>query len=151
MLRNLEYTQGDVILTCETIYGACDRTVQYICETTAAETVHYVFKEPMTESDLIDGFREKIRQVHAESDGKRRVKVAIFDTIASMPGVRWPWEQLVQVCKEEGVFSCVDGAHGIGAIDLNLGETDPDFFVSNCHKQVESLSSCPIYARRMMC
>jgi selenocysteine lyase/cysteine desulfurase len=134
VLRNLEWEEGDVILTCETIYGAANKTVQYICETTPAETVHYVFSQPMTESDLLSGFRKKIQDVCSGSGGKRRVKLAIFDSISSMPGVRWPWEKLVGICKEEGVLSCVDGAHGIGAIELRLGEVDPDFFVSNCHK-----------------
>jgi selenocysteine lyase/cysteine desulfurase len=134
VLRNLEYESGDVILTCENIYGACDKTVQYLCQTTSAESVHYTPTLPLTEDDLVAGFEAKIRQITSESNGKRRVKVALFDAISSMPAARWPWERLVQVCKANGVLSCIDGAHGIGAIDLDLSKSDPDFFVSNCHK-----------------
>jgi selenocysteine lyase/cysteine desulfurase len=28
--------------------------------------------------------------------------------------VRMPWEKLVEACREMGVLSLVDGAHGIG-------------------------------------
>lgn len=134
VLRNLEYEPGDVILTCENIYGACDKTVQYLCQTTAVESVHYTPTLPLTEDDLVAGFEAKIRHIVSESDGTRRVKVALFDAISSMPAARWPWERLVQACKDNGVLSCIDGAHGIGAIELDLSKSDPDFFVSNCHK-----------------
>jgi selenocysteine lyase/cysteine desulfurase len=35
----------------------------------------------------------------------------------------------------------VDGAHGVGHLEMDLGKLDPDFIVSNCHKYVP-LSSC---------
>lgn len=40
----------------------------------------------------------------------------------------------MRVCKEENVWSVVDAAHAIGQQqDLNLQETDPDFWVSVGH------------------
>ena len=62
------------------------------------------------------------------------MKLAIFDTVVSMPGVRMPFEQLAAACKELGVMSMVDGAHGVGHVELDLGALGADFFVSNCHK-----------------
>jgi hypothetical protein len=29
----------------------------------------------------------------------RRVKIAMFDTVLAFPGVRMPWEALVEACK----------------------------------------------------
>lgn len=59
----------------------------------------------------------------------------LSDTVLTFPGARMPWEALVQACKELNVLSLIDGAHGIGHIDLgHLGEVGPDFFVSNCYK-----------------
>jgi hercynylcysteine S-oxide lyase len=59
----------------------------------------------------------------------------MFDAVLTFPGVRFPWEALVEACESLQILSLVDGAHGIGHIDLtDLGRVDPDFFTSNCYK-----------------
>ncbi len=46
-----------------------------------------------------------------------------------------PWEDLVKACHENSVLSLIDGAHGVGHIDLtHLAKVNPDFFMSNCYK-----------------
>lgn len=131
VLRSLVFEKGDVIIHLSTAYGACAKTVDYICETTPAESFNVKVEYPITDDDLVARFVEGLGAV--KTDGKR-VKVALFDTISSMPGMMVPWERMVDVCKEHGILSLVDGAHGAGHIELNLGRVQPDFFVSNCHK-----------------
>jgi selenocysteine lyase/cysteine desulfurase len=131
VLRNLDFSPGDHILYFETIYGACERTILYITETTPASSVKITYTYPIEDDDLIAEFTRKVQEVE-KAGGK--VKIAIFDTIVSMPGVRVPFERLTRACKDLGVLSCIDGAHGVGQLDLDLGGLDPDFFVSNCHK-----------------
>lgn len=51
---------------------------------------------------------------------------------------------MVQICKEEGVWSVVDAAHSIGQeMDINLGEVQPDFFLSVCSKRTSQFLSLP--------
>lgn len=88
---------------------------------------------PVSDTFLLQRFREKVKDVEANGG---KVKIAVFDTVVSMPGVRMPFEELVTACRELGVLSCIDGAHGVGHVDVDLGRLDPDFFVSNCHKYV---------------
>jgi len=138
VLRNLDFQPGDHILYFATIYGACEKTVAYITETTPAKSVKITYSYPVEDDRLVAEFKSKVADV-VKAGGK--VKIAIFDTIVSMPGVRVPFERLIAACKELGVLSCVDGAHGVGHIKLDLEKLDPDFFVSNCHKYAFPSSS----------
>jgi selenocysteine lyase/cysteine desulfurase len=131
VLRNLVFEEGDHILYFATIYGACERTVSYITETTPAQAVKIEYTNPVEDDWIVKQFQDKVKEVEAKGG---RVRVAILDTVVSMPGVRMPFERLTTACKELGVLSCIDGAHGVGHVELDLGKLDPDFFLSNCHK-----------------
>ena len=55
----------------------------------------------------------------------------MIDSISSTPGVHMPWKEMVRICREEGVWSVIDGAHSIGQeLDINLSKANPDFWVS---------------------
>ncbi|KAI9845276.1 MAG: hypothetical protein M1830_007550, partial [Pleopsidium flavum] len=135
VLRSLKFEKGDKIVYFSTIYGACEKTIEYIAETTPAEGVKVEYTYPISDDDMVDRFKKVIRH---EKYARNRVRVAIFDTVVSLPGVRMPFEHLTEVCREEGLLSLVDGAHGAGHLPLDLGKLRPDFFVSNCHKYVFS-------------
>ena len=132
VLRNLIYKKGDVIIYFDTIYGALEKLLASIMETNAnvtARKVHYEL--PCSHDVIVDNFVDLVKQVRKEG---LNPKLAIFDTIVSMPGVRFPFERLTAECKNAGILSCIDGAHGVGQIPLDLRSLDADFFVSNCHK-----------------
>lgn len=132
VLRSLIYKKGDVILHFSTLYGGCEKTIWYVCETTEAESAAIEVHYPCKDERVVEDFISAIRNVNGQPG--KRVRVAIFDTVTALPGVRVPWEKLCEVCRDEDVLSLVDGAHGIGHIELDLKGVDPDFFVSNCHK-----------------
>jgi selenocysteine lyase/cysteine desulfurase len=132
VLRNLKYEQGDRILYFSTLYGACEKTLEHLVEMyPGLDSVRVELRYPLSDDALIAQFRAAV-----EGEKGGRVKVAVFDTVTSLPGVRMPFERLVEECRNCGVLSLVDGAHGIGHLPLDLGRLDADFFVSNCHKYV---------------
>ncbi|KAL7904258.1 pyridoxal phosphate-dependent transferase [Trichoderma velutinum] len=139
VLRNLRYEQGDLIAYVQGTYGAIEKTVDYLVETTPVESVRVPF-DPTTDGDdtLVAAFQSVLR----EHQG--RIRVAIFDTVMSMPGLRMPFERLTEICREFGVLSAIDGAHGIGMIDLDLEKLGADFLTSNCHKWLFVPHTCAI-------
>ncbi|KAI1455056.1 aminotransferase family protein-like protein [Annulohypoxylon moriforme] len=142
VLRNLTYQDGDVVLYFSTIYDACLKTIESLEETTRVKGYGIQLVYPVENDEILDKFRAAITEI--QNSGKS-VKLAMFDTILTFPGVRFPWEDLVNMCKEYGILSCIDGAHGIGHIDLrHLSHVGPDFFISNCYKWFMVPRGCAI-------
>ncbi|KAI9868752.1 MAG: hypothetical protein M1813_004603 [Trichoglossum hirsutum] len=143
VLRSLTYTRGDAIIYFSNIYGSCEKTIVYLCETTPvrAERIEIIY--PAEDAAVVDVLRAKLKELARVG---RRPRVVVFDTVVSMPGVRMPFEELTKVVREEGsgALSLIDGAHGIGHLELDLGKLDADFFVSNCHKWLFTPRGCAV-------
>jgi len=144
VLRNLIFVPGDVIIYFSTIYGACEKTAEYIVETTPAESWKIEsFSYPhVTDEKLCELFEDAIKSI--KKAGKKPT-VAIYDTISSIPGIRMPFEKLTALCRTHGILSCIDGAHSIGQIPLDMTTLDPDFFFTNCHKWLYIPRGCALF------
>ncbi|MDE0596736.1 MAG: aminotransferase class V-fold PLP-dependent enzyme [Roseibacillus sp.] len=124
--RSLQVGAGDTILTTDHEYGAVDRMWRAFARETGAELVRVPLVLPATSPDaILEAFRSRIDP---------SVRVFAFPHIAAVPSVVLPVEGLVQLAKETGVTSVVDGAHAPGQVPLDLGSLGADFYVGNCHK-----------------
>jgi selenocysteine lyase/cysteine desulfurase len=146
VLKALEWNEDgkDEILYFSTIYGGCGKTVDFIVDSNRGlvGSREVGIEYPIEDEEIVRRFREAVGE--CEKAGKR-ARIAIFDVVTSMPGVRFPFEETIKVCKEFGVLSLVDGAQGVGMVDLNLGDLEPDFFVSNCHKWLHCPRGCAVF------
>lgn len=131
VLYNLNFQAGEAVVYFEPVYGAVEKGLVSLQEHSALQTRKVPFEYPITESELEQRFRDVVQKTRAEG---LTVRAAVFDAIVSNPGVRFPFERFTAICREEGILSVIDGAHGIGHIHLDMNQLQPDFFVSNCHK-----------------
>nr|POE65097.1 hercynylcysteine sulfoxide lyase [Quercus suber] len=141
VLRNLEYERGDVVLTFSTVYGAFANTLKYLSQTTPLTVKLVEYNLPVEDDFLCDALDKAIKAAKQEG---LRPRLVLFDTINTLPGVRMPFEQLTKLCRTHDILSCIDGAHGIGQIALDLQKLDPDFFVTNCHKWLYTPRGCAV-------
>ncbi|TFY71154.1 hypothetical protein EVG20_g1849 [Dentipellis fragilis] len=142
VLRNFEWHEGDIIIGTTTTYNAVSRTIQYLHDIPPLPTIStFTLNYPTTQEAIIDSYSSHLRTVKAtlaakqKPDGPTLKVVAVLDAIVANPGVLYPWKELTQVCREEGVWSVIDAAHNLGQEpNIDLGKVQPDFFISNCHK-----------------
>ncbi|KAH9945382.1 PLP-dependent transferase [Epithele typhae] len=158
VLRNFEWHAGDVLLGASTTFSAVTQTMQFLADgpVHARPALHIVeLNFPRTHAEVLDAFRAKLRELKQAAAGttftdvpplsfgyaaasgteKGNKIVAVIDSIASIPGVLMPWKEMVAICRDEGVWSVIDGAHSIGQEpNINLSEAKPDFWISNGYK-----------------
>lgn len=132
VLRNLSYKPGDKIVYLGTTYGACEKAVIHLMDTYvpegAVEGIKVEVEYPVSSEEILRRFEDAI--------SRKGVRIALFDTISSLPALRLPFEKMVALCKKYNVLSLIDGAHSVGAIEVDMRSLDPDFFISNLHKYV---------------
>ena len=131
VLYNFDYEEGDVVVTLSTTYGSTDHAFASLAETRPVQRRKVEFEFPTSSQDIVSRFEATVAQIKAEG---LRPRLAVLETVVSIPAVRMPFEELVRVCRREGIMTLVDGAHSVGQFPVNLNELQADFFVTDCHK-----------------
>ncbi|KAG6825309.1 hypothetical protein H0H92_004104 [Tricholoma furcatifolium] len=143
ILRNFQWEEGDTLISLNTTYESVNKTVKYLGDIYPQLNIkqfHLFF--PTTHKEIIANFKDFIA---ANLPAKGKKCVVIIDSIISNPGVALPWKELVAIAKEAAMWTVIDAAHSIGQEpDINLSETQPDFFVSNCHKWMSARRSAAV-------
>lgn len=124
--RSLDLQPGDEILSCDHEYGALDRTWRFLCGKTGARYVRREIPLPLGDPQQV---------VDAIWAGRTpRTRVLFLSHITSPTALILPVKQLVDLARQAGILTIIDGAHAPGQLDLSLDELGADFYAGNCHK-----------------
>ncbi|KAM0143949.1 hypothetical protein ACHAP3_001216 [Botrytis cinerea] len=76
VLRNLVYEKGDVVVYFSTIYGACEKTLQSICESShvGLEMFRVEIDYPIEDEDIISKFSGAVEQLRKNG---RKIKLGL--------------------------------------------------------------------------
>lgn len=146
VFKNLVWNEDgkDEILYFSTIYGGCAKTIDFAVDSSRGlvSSREIGLAYPIEDDEVLSRFRAAVQ---ASKDAGKRPLIALYDVVSSIPGVRFPFEAMTEACRELGVMSLVDGAQGVGLVDLDLGKLDPDFFLTNCHKWLHVPRGCAAF------
>jgi len=134
VLRSLHLREGDEILTTTHVYGAVDKTIEYVCRRSGAVPVHAKVPFPIQDPS------QALECIEAAITNNTRLLVV--DHITSPTALVLPIKELLQRCRARGLPVLVDGAHGPGMVDIDLPELAPDWYTGNCHKWLCSPKGC---------
>lgn len=64
----------------------------------------------------------------------KKTRVAALPHITTTTGLILPLKEIQEICKQRNIWLCVDGAHGLGCLDLDLNQLKVDSYSSCAHK-----------------
>lgn len=85
----------------------------YLKDTRNVQLVMIELAYPMTDQQVYDTVKSTIEREHAK-DPDVPIRMAMLDAVSSVPAVRFPFERVIQLCREHNILSVVDGAHALG-------------------------------------
>ena len=126
VIKSLDLTKGDEILTTNHEYGALDKTWSFICKKTGAKYIKQKINLPLISNEnFINQFVSGITD---------KTKIIFLSHITSSTALIFPAEEICKIAKKKNIMCIIDGAHVPGHMKLDISTIDPDVYVGACHK-----------------
>jgi len=141
--RSLQLEPGDEILTTDHEYGACENVWKFVGQKNGTTLVKQPIPLPLASPAEI--------AAHFWQGVTPKTRVIFISHITSPTAVRMPVEIICQKARSAGIWTVIDGAHAPGQIPLDLKAMEPDFYLGNCHKWMQSSKGAGfLYTRRAL-
>jgi isopenicillin-N epimerase len=128
--RSLKLEPGDEILTTDHEYGACENVWKFVGQKNGTIVVKQPICLPMASpAEIVEQLWQGVTP---------KTKVIFISHITSPTAIRMPVGIICKKAREAGIMTIIDGAHAPGQIPLDLMVMEPDFYLGNCHKWMQS-------------
>lgn len=129
LLRSLPLKRGDVLLDFSTAYGPFKSFYAWLEQTMGVVVLEVPVVFPLQGPEsMLQPLAATLAQNHSQ------ITIAVVSHVASYPGVILPVKEVIAACHAYGIPVIVDGAHAFGAIPIDIGDMDPDYYFGNGHK-----------------
>jgi selenocysteine lyase/cysteine desulfurase len=64
----------------------------------------------------------------------KRTRAIAISHVTCTTGMVLPIKELIEYCRKKEIYTCIDGAHPLGMMRLDLNDLKPDFYASSGHK-----------------
>lgn len=126
ILESTSLSLGDEILLTSQEYAACRHNVERWCVRRGVTISHAPLPLPMESED--HAFDAVMRAVTP------RTRLALISHVTSPGGMVLPAERIARALGEHGIDTLIDGAHGIGLLQLDVPGLGCAWYTTNCHK-----------------
>jgi len=140
VLRNLSFNPGDSILVSDQEYFSSANALEETADRLGVRVITVRLPYPVeSEDEILDSFAMALDP---------SVRFALVDHAVSSTGMVLPLKGIIDLLKDRGVETIVDGAHGPGQLDLDLNGLGCLAYTGNCHKWLcGPRSSALLYVR----
>lgn len=146
ILKSLKFQANETILYYNVAYGMVKLTLQYV--STQIFTQEQIVQIEL-DRQTIQNTNLLLKKTQDTINKLKNVKLIVFDHISSIPAVLFDIQTMIKYFRQQGILTLIDGAHAVGAIELDLKRLDPDFYLSNAHKWLYShRSACLLYVKK---
>ncbi len=63
-----------------------------------------------------------------------KTKVVVVSHVTCTTGMVLPVKEIIAYCRSKGIMTCIDGAHPLGMMEVDLRDINPDFYATSGHK-----------------
>ncbi|CAF3613617.1 unnamed protein product [Rotaria socialis] len=146
ILKSLKFQSNETILYYNIAYGMVKLTLQYV--STEIFTQEQIVQIEL-DHETIQNTNLLLKKTQDTINKLKNVKLIVFDHISSIPAILFDIETMIKYFRQQGILTLIDGAHAVGAIQLDLKKLDPDFYLSNTHKWLYNhRSACLLYVKK---
>jgi len=138
VLRSTPWQRGDVLLLTSAAYALLPNVARWLEERYGIQTMVAEVAFPCTgDEDFLRPVRQVLNKAAAAG---LKVRLAVFDHVASYPPVVFPVRELAELVKLETngeALVLVDGAHAVGQVPVDLtylAAAGVDCYIGNGHK-----------------
>ncbi len=133
ILHGLKFEKGDVILTTHHEHIAADSPLYVLEERYGVQVKYlqipvYTGSEAISEEDFVNVFKAAIAQYG------NKVRLITFSHITYKTGTVLPAKRICKLANQHRIPTLIDGAHGIGMLNLDFHDIDCDFYAGAGHK-----------------
>lgn len=126
VLRSLDLSAGDELLTTSHVYPACRKAMEFVAAGSGARVVVADVPFPLEgEEDVTHPLLAAVTP---------RTRLVLLDHVTSPTALVFPVGRLVAELRARGVETLVDGAHAPGMVPIDLDLLGAAFATGNAHK-----------------
>jgi len=128
VLRSLDLSPGDELVTTDHEYNACKNALDFVAERSGVRVVVVRIPLPVASQD------EVVAAIDAELGPKTRL--LLIDHVTSPTALVMPVEAIAKCAHRKGIDVLVDGAHAPGMLPLSIDALGVAYYTANCHKWI---------------